>query len=94
MLEQAVAKGEKSWPELLKSFAWFPRVLFDVGPAKQDARWRWIKSFEPENHAEPVPGHDHGQNKKVTFFYRAHFGRNTNKRKSGFLNAPKCKGVA
>ena len=40
MLEQALANGDKSWPELLKSFAWFPRVLFDLGPAKWDARWQ------------------------------------------------------
>ena len=40
MLEQALENGDKSWPELLKSFAWFPRVLFDVGPAKRDARWQ------------------------------------------------------
>ena len=34
-------------------------VLFDVGPAKRDARWQWIMSFEPGNPAdlEGTPRH-------------------------------------
>ena len=31
MLQQALENGEKSWPDLLKSFAWLPNVLFEVG---------------------------------------------------------------
>merc|ERR1712030_235572 len=39
-------------PELLKSYAWFPKVLFDVGQPKRTARWLWIQSLEPDDHAD------------------------------------------
>ena len=54
MLQQALANGEKQWQDLLKSFAWFPLVLFDVVQPKRDARWEWIQSFEPDDHADLV----------------------------------------
>ena len=59
MLQTALENGDKQWPDLLKSFAWFPRVLFDVGQSKRDACWLWIQSLEPDNHAdlEGAPRH-------------------------------------
>ena len=47
LLRNALANGDKSWPEFLRSFDWFPNALFDFGPAKRDARWDWIMSKGP-----------------------------------------------
>ena len=47
LVRNALENGDKSWPGLLKSFPWFPKVLFDINPAKRDARWDWIQSKKP-----------------------------------------------
>ena len=52
MLQKSLENGGKKWPELLKSFAWFPKVLFDIGQTKRTARWLWIESQEPDDHAD------------------------------------------
>ena len=59
MLRNALANGDKSWAELLKSFDWFPKVLFDIGQPKQDARWTWIESKQPADldNLEETPHH-------------------------------------
>ena len=49
MLRNALANRDKSWPELLKNFDWFPKVLFDIGQPKRDACWEWIQSKKPED---------------------------------------------
>ena len=32
---------------MLRSFDWFPKVLFDIGQPKWDARWEWIQTKKP-----------------------------------------------
>ena len=47
ILENALKNTGANWPELLNGYAWFPRALSKLSPAKRLARWEWIMKQEP-----------------------------------------------
>ena len=53
LVDNALKNRDKKWPELLRSFSWFPKALLEVSQAKRQARWDSIISKKPE---DPAPG--------------------------------------
>ena len=53
LVENALQNRGKKWPELLRSFSWFPKALLEVSQEKRQVRWDWIVSKKPE---DPAPG--------------------------------------
>ena len=49
LVDNALKNRDKKWPELLRSFSWFPKALLEVSQAKRQARWDWINSRKPED---------------------------------------------
>ena len=47
LVQNALDNRDKKWPELLRSFSWFPKALLEVSQAKRDNRWDWINSKKP-----------------------------------------------
>merc|ERR1711888_257670 len=53
LVDNALKNRDKKWPELLRSFSWFPKALLEVSQEKRQVRWDWIVSKKPE---DPAPG--------------------------------------